>query len=949
MSVTPHPHGRELTGDAAIYPAAGSVIEVLTGEGLVFVELPAGRRLPLTSRRSGEVIVGCHPTASGARLLVTGQVGTTITESSVDHVLASRAEQLDEWVHALGEAARGGRWATKVVAPDSGGSLKLAPGEAVVPSPDAVPVADRSILGWLKVTSGEAWFCGRRSARIDERDVAVAIPRGVWLTSGLRCQIAHAERPGDVDGWIRALDFVGRLTAEAVCAVDEAADAEALARRSVAEEEAVAYAMEGVDLLVGAATGSITRARALSDDGSAALLAAFLTIENAGLSLDESARERAQFQVRTGRDPFTAAAASAGLRARAVDLSPGWWRQEGPPLVAASRDGSFFCLNWTGRTWTINDPRHPEVAFTDTDEVRARLQQAWEFVPVLSPVPLGLGDLRRLALRRSGGDLLVIGLLSIGLALLAFFTPFILGKVAGALNQIDTQEVVAALAVLTLLLLVSVAWRYVRSVALVRIRTRGSTLAGGAMWDRLVRLRATWHGQYSLGDRMTKSTAVSTASAMVPNYVIVDVLDSVTVIGSLAAVATTSASLLGAVTLMLAIQLAVNVWLTRETARRTVTRLSASADSQGRLLETLRAVDQLKVYGAESRAFKRWAVPQATLTRTDLAVRRIAMVQALAISAWPVLGLIVLVGVSELSGATFGDFVTAQAALAIAGTALGATALSTSSLMNGRAVLGTLKPVLAAIPEGDAQGVDLGVLNGDITFTDVTFRYAPGSKPVVDGISFTIGAGEQVAIVGPSGCGKTTLLRIMLGLEDPESGAVTIDGRDLAVLDRPSFRRQVGSVLQSSSLLPGSIRYNVDMGRGLSNPAIWQALELASVADDIQAMGLGLDTVVADGSGAVSGGQRQRILLARALASNPRMLILDEATSAQDNVTQALISDQMDRLRLTRVVIAHRLSTIQGADRIMVIADGRVAQQGTYQELLGQPGHFADLVRRQVV
>ncbi|MCX6431775.1 MAG: ATP-binding cassette domain-containing protein [Actinobacteria bacterium] len=817
-----------------------------------------------------------------------------------------------------------------------------------MPSPNAVPVTDRSILGWLKVTSGEAWFCGRRSARIEERDVAVAIPRGVWLTSGLRCQIAQAERPGDVDGWIRALDFIGRLTAEAVCAVDEAADAEALARRSVAGEEAVANAMEGVDLLVGAATGSISRPRALPDEDSAVLLAAFLTIEKAGFSLDESARERAQFQVRTGRDPFAAAAASAGLRARAVDLPPRWWRQEGPPLVAAAGDGSFFCLNWTGRTWTIIDPRHPEVGVADTD-VRARLQQAWEFVPVLPPVELGLGDLRRLALRRSGGDLLVIGLLSTGLALLAFFTPFILGKVAGALNQIATQEVVAALVVLTLLLLVSVGWRYVRSVALVRIRTRGSTLAGGAMWDRLVRLRATWHSQYSLGDRMTKSTAVATASAKVPNYVIVDVLDSVTVIGGLAAVATTSASLLGAVTLVLAIQLAVNIWLTRETARRTVTRLSASADSQGRLLETLRAVDQLKVYGAESRAFKRWAVPQATLTRTDLAVRRIAMVQALAISAWPVLGLIVLVGVSELSGATFGDFVTAQTALAIAGTALGATALSTSSLMNGRAVLGTLKPVLSAVPEGNAQGVDLGVLNGDITFTDVTFRYAPGSKPVLDAISFTIGAGEQVAIVGPSGCGKTTLLRIMLGLEDPESGVVTIDGRDVAALDRPSFRRQVGSVLQSSSLMPGSIRFNVDMGRGLSNSAIWQALEWASVADEVHAMGMGLDTVVADGSGAVSGGQRQQILVARALASSPRMLILDEATSAQDNVTQALISDHMDSLRLTRVVIAHRLSTIQGADRIMVIANGRVAQQGTYEELVGQPGHFADLVRRQVV
>jgi ABC-type bacteriocin/lantibiotic exporter with double-glycine peptidase domain len=941
-----------VTVDAAIYPSPGSVIEVVKGEVLVFVELPAGRRLPLTSRRSGEVIVGCHPTASGARLLVTALVESRVRESSVDQILSTAAERLDEWVHALGEAARDGLWATRVVAPDAVGALKLAPGEAVAPLPNAVPPNDRSIVGWLKVTSGEAWLCGQRAARVDERDVAVPMPRGVWLTSGLRCQIAQAERPDDVAGWIRALDVIGRLTTEAVCAVDEAADDEARARRSVAEEVAIAQAMEGVDLLVGGATGSITRSRSLPDEDSAALTAAFLTIAKAGYSLDESARERAQFQVSAGRDPFVAAATAAGLRARVVDLPRKWWRQEGPPLVAAARDGSFHCLNWTGRTWSIIDPRNPDAGMPDSEEVRARLQlqgQAWEFVPVLSPVPLGLADLRRLALKRSGGDVFVICLLSIGLALLAFFTPFILGKVAGALNQIDTQEVVAALVVLTLLLIVSVGWRYVRSVALVRIRTRGSTLAGGAMWDRLVRLRTTWHSQHTLGDRMTTSTAVASASAMVPNYVIVDVLDALTVVGGLAAVATTSASLLAAVTLMLAVQLAVNVWLTRETARRTVTRLSASADSQSRLLETLRAVDQLKVYGAESRAFKRWAVPQATLTRTDLAVRRIAMVQALVISVWPVLGLIVLVAVSQVSGATFGDFVTAQAALAIAGTALGATALSTSSLMNGRAVLGTLKPVLAAIPEGDAQGVDLGVLNGDITFTDVTFRYAPGSKPVVDGISFTIGAGEQVAIVGPSGCGKTTLLRIMLGLEDPESGAVTIDGRDLAVLDRPSFRRQVGSVLQSSSLLPGSIRYNVDMGRGLSNPAIWQALELASVADDIQAMGLGLDTVVADGSGAVSGGQRQRILLARALASNPRMLILDEATSAQDNVTQALISDQMDRLRLTRVVIAHRLSTIQGADRIMVIADGRVAQQGTYQELLGQPGHFADLVRRQVV
>lgn len=950
MNGAPDSPRRELLGNAVLYPSAGSVIKVLTGELLVFVELSTGSRLPLMTRKRGEIVVGCHPTATGARLLVTGQIETTISELTVGEALHDVAQPFDEWVHALGEAARNGSWATKVVAPELDGSLRLAPGEAVVPCVVSVPPTNRSILGWLKVTSGEARFCGRRNARVGESDIAVPITRGVWLASGLRCQIALAQEPEDVDGWIRALDLIGWLTLEAACEQEVAAGDQDRARRFMAQELSNVQTMEGVDLLVGAAVGTTARPRTRPNEQSTALTAAFMTMENAGHHVDDGARERAQSQVSTGREPFSAAAAAGGVRARAVDLSQNWWMQEGPPLVAATRDAHFYCLNWTGHTWKFSDPQDPGVKFADVNEILEQLNgRAWEFVPVLAPVPLRLRDLGRLSLKRSGRDVFAIGLLSIGLALLAFFTPFILGKVAGAVNLIDSREVVTVLVVLTLMLLVSVGWRYVRSVALVRIRTRGSALAAGAMWDRLLRLRTTWHNQHSLGERMTQSTAVANASTMVPNYVIVDVLDAITVFGGLAAVATTNSALLAAVTTMLLIQLAFNVWLTRETARRTSIRVVASADAQGRLLETLRAVDQLKVYGAEARAFKRWAVPQARLTRTDLAVRRINVVQALMISAWPVLGLIVLVGVSGLSNASFGEFVTAQAALSISGTALAATALSTSSLMNGRAVLNTLDPVLASVPEGDSQEVELGLLNGDVSLNDVTFRYEQDSKAVLDGISFTVSAGEHVAIVGSSGCGKTTLLRMLLGLEDPESGVLTIDGQDLAVLDRPSFRRQVGCVLQSSALLPGSIRYNVDMGRSLTDTDIWRALEWASVASEVHAMGMGLDTLVVDGSGAVSGGQRQRILLARALAGNPRMLILDEATSAQDNVTQESINDHMENLHITRIVIAHRLSTIESADRILVIDEGKVVQQGTFEELAAQPGHFADLVRRQAV
>jgi ABC-type dipeptide/oligopeptide/nickel transport system ATPase component len=129
---------------------------------------------------------------------------------------------------------------------------------------------------------------------------------------------------------------------------------------------------------------------------------------------------------------------------------------------------------------------------------------------------------------------------------------------------------------------------------------------------------------------------------------------------------------------------------------------------------------------------------------------------------------------------------------------------------------------------------------------------------------------------------------------------------------------------------------------------MWTALEQASVAEDVRAMGLGLATPVVDGGGTVSGGQRQRILLARALAGSPRMLILDEATSALDNVTQRTVIDFLERLRLTRIVVAHRLSTIRSADRIIVLAGGRVEQEGTFDELMATPGHFRDLAKRQM-
>jgi ABC-type bacteriocin/lantibiotic exporter with double-glycine peptidase domain len=771
----------------------------------------------------------------------------------------------------------------------------------------------------------------------------------VWLTSGVQCRIASAPAPTGPDEWQAALDLCGRLAIESALSSQHQVDAVREERLHQAEARAARDSADALDLLAGAVVGPIVRSTDPTDRASSALSAAFIAARSAGLTIAEPARLRAMQEVDLGRDALTAAAEACTARPRTVDLAPSWWTVEGPALVSETKRGGFVALIWRGRGWVAIDPADLAVSTSVDEEVAASLKpKATELVPLLTPGFNTTRSLIRLGLSGSGRDIAAVLTLTVLIAMLAFVTPVVFGRLAASLASVSTRDLVLAMSILVLLLLAGTAWQLMRSLALLRARTRFGSIATGAVWDRMLRLRATWHESHTLGHRMAQSTAVNLASEGVPDQAITGLLDTVAILGSLAAVATTNPPLLAAVTVLVAVQLVVNTWFVRRGAILTAKRVTASADANGRLMETLGAVNRLKVSGAEERAFKRWAQMHAKLTSADLSLRRLSAYQMIVLGAWPLVGLIVIVAVSAASGASFGDFVTVQTAAGLATATIAMAAMSGSALLNSRAVLAKVEPVLAATPEGFGDGVNPGQISGGISVNDIVFRYEPGGPAVLDGVSFRVQPGEHVAIVGPSGCGKTTLMRILLGLEDPESGVIAVDGKDMASLDRPSARRQIGCVLQSSTLLPGPIRDNVDMGRGLTSSEIWEALASASVADDVRQMGMGLDTPVVDGGGTISGGQRQRVLLARALAGSPRMLLLDEATSALDNVTQAVVIEFLENLRLTRIVVAHRLSTIRTADRIIVMAGGRVSQQGTYDELMAEPGHFRDLAERQL-
>jgi len=247
------------------------------------------------------------------------------------------------------------------------------------------------------------------------------------------------------------------------------------------------------------------------------------------------------------------------------------------------------------------------------------------------------------------------------------------------------------------------------------------------------------------------------------------------------------------------------------------------------------------------------------------------------------------------------------------------------------------------------SGRPAGRLLGGVQLENVSFRYNPASPEVVRHVSVEIRPGSFVAVVGRSGAGKSTLANLLVGLYQPSEGRILFDDADLAELDLQSVRSQMGVVPQHPYLFGTSIRANISLADPtLPLRAVVEAAKLAHIHDEIMAMPLGYDTLLADGGASLSGGQRQRLALARALVHRPAVLLLDEATSALDALTESAIQEELARLRCTRVVVAHRLSTIQSADLILVMDDGRIAERGRHDELVARGGTYAELISRQV-
>ena len=380
-----------------------------------------------------------------------------------------------------------------------------------------------------------------------------------------------------------------------------------------------------------------------------------------------------------------------------------------------------------------------------------------------------------------------------------------------------------------------------------------------------------------------------------------------------------------------------------------------NADVTGRLTESLGAVRTVKGYHAEQREQDVFAAGVKRLLDNVLATLTAQSVMQLSSSLLlGIVGAIIMyVGASHIldNTLTLGGYFTYTMFLGFLIAPIFQIVAIGTQLTEALAGLERTQEVLANRAEDDdpKRTQVLGKVHGDITFDHVDFAYET-DKPVLKDVSFASPAGSVTALVGSSGSGKSTIIGLISAFHTPGAGVVTVDGTDLSAVRLDSFRTQLGVVLQDSFLFAGSIRENVAFSRPLASEAeIVEACRIARVDEFASRFPEGLDTVVGERGVKLSGGQRQRVSIARAILADPRILILDEATSSLDSESEAHIQAGLQHLMLGRTtfVIAHRLSTIRRADQILVVEDGRIVERGGHDTLYALNGRYRDLYDRQ--
>ena len=653
----------------------------------------------------------------------------------------------------------------------------------------------------------------------------------------------------------------------------------------------------------------------------------------------------------TGTEELEDICINSGVRRRELHLRGEWLRRSSSPLLGFRQEddapvallpGSF------GRWWCVDEQGNRQ-RLRPGDE-NLFLERAIMFYRPLPATHLRSGDLLRYALKGNRADLRTLLFMSVAIGILGLLTPLATGLVydeilPGAdyagLWQLGAALLIAALAV--------AAFQFTQGLAVNRLEALISAPLEAALWDRVINLPPAFFRRFSSGNLASRLFAIRQVHQLITGAVVTAGLGVFAGLFNFLLMFTVDLRLAGA-----ACAFAVVLLLVVSTGlRRQLIHFRALAavdnDLSAHTLQIVRAIGRIRTNGSGPWAFRSWAGLYAKKKFHALRAGTIANRVNAFNRSFPALalaGFIMVVMGMDHGSITIGAFLKFSAAFSVFLAA--ALSLSNAALNVGLALpaLEQLQPVLEELPEVHEKRRDPGELRGKISLDGVSFAYEERGRPIIDNLSLEVPAGSFTAIVGPSGAGKSTLLRLLLGFEQPTAGTIRYDDQELHHIDIIRLRRQLGVVLQNGRIMPGTIMENIVGATGCSRDQAVQAATIAGLHADVEAMPMGYETYIREGL--MSGGQQQRLLIARAVVNRPRILFFDEATSALDNRTQQVVTEAIAALNATRVVIAHRLSTIRHADQIIVLAEGRVMEQGTYDSLMAADGLFARLASRQL-
>ena len=704
---------------------------------------------------------------------------------------------------------------------------------------------------------------------------------------------------------------------------------------------------DAIDSLAGAVMGKHLR-EALSQN------------EIAGSAIEEilkyyhckSKMEELPKQIKTVDEQIEYRMRPFGIKNRSVTLEKGWYHHAvGAMLGTLAEDGSAVALipgKLSGYK-LIHIKTGKQIRLNKKTE-RLLNKEAVCFYEPLPQKALTIGDLLKFMVQQLSVSDIALYLVLMGLsAALGLLSPMFTKWLFGDVLESGSLQVLLSLAVFMLCFSVSqLCFGAFQRLVNSRIGIKQNIAVQAAVMNRILSLPPSFFKKYSAGELSQRASYLQSLCSTLFSTIGMTGLTSLFSLIYIGQIFVFAPSLVVPSLLITAVTIVLSIMTTLVQMRNTQERMKVSAKTSGLTYATITGIQKIKLAGAEKRMFSRWARLYAEEIRLEYNPPMFLKLSGTVSLAISLIGAMILYAAAVRSGIGVADYYAFNTAYGMVSSAFMSVVSIAVTIANIKPTLEMAKPIMAAEPETHDGKENLTELRGSIELSHVSFRYEESMPNVIDDLSLAIKPGEYLAIVGSTGCGKSTLLRLLLGFETPQKGSIFFDRKDIAKIDLESLRRRIGVVMQDGKLFLGDIYSNIVItAPELDMDAAWEAAEIASIAEDIRAMPMGMHTMICEGQGGISGGQRQRLMIARAVAAKPKILMFDEATSALDNLTQKNVSEAIDRLKCTRIVIAHRLSTIQHADRIIYLDGGKIVEDGTYAELIAKDGYFAKLVERQ--